>query len=1141
MKPKLVVLASLLGLFAFGGLGYLWITRGDSPEELGLTAAESDVKGAPAPAGQEPGPDVAARVPEPGSRQLRGRVVRPSACSEEDALMVFALARPSPLDEALQRLEEAREESLEFPLLGPVEVEADGTFTLDLPAGMERAHLLVRGRFLFTENHRSVRVGAEDAPTLTLYPQCGAALRGRVTVAGSSAAGAKSLEGIEVRLSSVQRGIVGRGRTVRTAETASDGSFEFRAIPLPALYELQLRPDHLAGLSLDLDGLEVGQETELELSLGEGTSVAGRVVDEAGVGIAGASVAAVVSAPMGRSDWGEREVQTGADGSFLLEHLPARTLALRADHEGLLQSPVHHVTAREGARETGVVITLERGGTIAGTLLWPDGRPVVAQEVRVEFDGANRFGGITRNLGANRGARGSSHTDDEGHFEVVGLGSGPFCVTAGIDPETTGDPKELDDHGLRWSARLDDVPAGELDLRLVLATHVPVHGKVVDLAGEPVREFRLHAVQLMQTGIGPLARDQRVHDYANEEGSFKLGGLEEGPWNIYAVADDFGASEPFRLDLPAEPAPVIEFRLAPAATVTGIVRNPDGSPVGGAVIRADEGGPEWMADASGAPPRPTATSREDGTFEIGGLTPGTVQLYARAEGFTRGPAVVVEVEPGGRATEVQLFVRAGGILSGEIFGPGGRPVSEAMVQLVSTSNFEIVHTQSDEAGTFRSEHLDPGTWQILVMPTQDRMEELVTGGGDRRSAVLGEIKIELVEIVEGESVHVVFGAPPENPVLITGRLLRAGEPVSDAVVALVREGEGVIQRLRRTSSDREGRFSTTIDGGGSYVVSVTRRLGGVGRQASLEFPVKIPATSEYEIELELPSARVSGVVLGPDRRPAARARVTLMPLGALPSARFESHRTSEDLTGPDGRYDLDGLQPGDYLLAVGGMETAGLFAGSHARAMFGRTLHRVSLSEKEWLENFDIELGLAADVVVLVLDERDRPVADATVFVRDEKGDLLEDIAVAQTDDAGRCKYDGLAAGTYSFSAHRNDLASVWSPPLEVTAGGTSGELTLRLQESTFLWIRLLDGEGLGVQADVRVLDEQGCEVQRMISLDGLTDLLREHGFSTSERRFGPLPPGRYRIEATRAGNTISKRIALTGRKERKQTLRFKN
>ncbi len=1138
MKPKLVVLATLLGLLTLGGLGYVWVNRGEAPPELGLTAAEGAVEGVPAPGGQELDPD-AARVSEPAARQLRGRVVLPGACSEEDALVVYALARPSSLDEALRRAEEAQEGRVELPFVGPVEVEADGTFTLDLPGGMGRAHLEARGRFLFMEGPRLVRVGAEDSPEPTLHPQCGAALRGRVTATGSSASTAKSLAGIEVRLSSVQRGIVGRGRTVRTTETTSDGTFEFRAIPLPALYELQLRPEHLAGLSLDLEGLEVGRETELELSLGEGASVAGRVVDEAGEGIAGASVAAVVSAPMGRSDWGEREVRTGVNGSFLLEHLPARSLALRADHEGLLQSSVHHVTAREGRRETGLVITLERGGTIAGALLWPDGRPAVDRQVLVEFDTANRFGGITRRLGANRGARGSAHTDDEGRFEVVGLGSGPFCVTARVDPGSEGDPKGLDDRGLRWSARLEDVPAGKLDLRLTLAAHVPVRGRVIDLAGEPVREFRLHSVQLMQTGIGPMARDQRIHDFADEEGNFVLGGLEEGLWDLYAIADDFGASGPFRLDLPSEQESEIEFRLAPAATVTGTVLTVDGSPIGGAVIRADEGGPEWMADASGGPPRPTTTSREDGRFELGGLTPGEVQLYARAEGFTRGPAAMVELEPGEAATEVELFVRAGGTLSGEIFGPGGRPVSEAMVQLVSTSNFEIVHTQSDEAGSFRSEHLDPGTWQVLVMPTQDRMEELVTG--NRRNEVLDEIKIELVEIVEGESVHVVFGAPPENPVRITGRLLQAGEPVSDAVVALVREGEGVIQRLRRTSSDREGRFSTTIDGGGSYVVTVTRRLGGVGRQASLEFPVEIPATGEHDIELELPSARISGLVLGPDRRPAARARVTLMPRGALPSARFESHRTSEDLTGPDGRYDLDGLAPGDYLLAVGGMETAGLFAGNRARATFGRTLHRVSLGEKEWVENLDLELDPAAKVAVLVLDERDRPVVDATVFVRDARGDLFEDIAVAQTDDAGRCEYDGLAAGTYSFSAHLNDLASAWSAPLEVAAGSRSGEVTLRLEESTFLWIRLLDGDGQGVQADVRILDDRGHEVQRMISLDGLTDLLREHGFSTSERRFGPLPPGRYRIEASRGGKTVAKRIALTGRKERKQTLRFKD
>lgn len=1143
MKPKIVVLAPLLGLLALAALGYLVLPRVDTLRELIFPGGSG---GSPTARVDRPeGENAAAgRAPLAGStRTLKGLVRIPDACEGEDALSVYALAGGVTAEEGLRRIAEIPTTGSSAAVLGPTPVEADGSFALEVPAELERVHLLARGRFLFTTDPVTAAISPSPGDELVLHPRCGAALRGLVVLPGGPGTSAGELGGIEVRLSPILRGVVGREGEVRSTRTTPDGRFGFRAVPVPGTYELQLDPEEHAGMSVDLASLEPGVEAELELLLRDGGSIAGRVVDEAGAAVDGAIVSARVTAPSGRSDWGAREARTGPDGSFLLEHLPAETIVIRADHDRLLQSPALHVRTSEGGEENGVVITLQRGGTVAGTVTWPDGRPVEAAPVRVEFDAANQFGGIVRSLGASRGARGSAATDAQGHFEVTGLGSGPFCVCVQVEKENGGEAKGT----LRWSTRLDGVDPDTLDLRLVLAEHTPVRGRVVDLAGAPVRDFRIDAVQIVQTGIGPLARDRRTLAFATENGRFELEGLEAGPWHLYATADAYGASEAVRLDLPAETEPEVELRLALAATVTGTVRTTSGAPVEGAVVRADAGGPEWMARASGEPLAPIATSREDGRFELAGLNPGTARLYARAEGFARGPATLVELEPGETRSGVEVLLRTGGTLTGEIFGAGARPASEAMVQLVSTSSFEIVHTESGEDGTFVAEHLDPGTWRVIVLPAQDRMEELVTGGGEHKSAVLGELKMELVEIEDGESTHVVFGAPPANPVLVRGRVLHDGRPVSGAEVVLVREGENVVQRLRRASTDGEGRFALTIDGGGSHLLEINRPLGGVGRQASIEFPVQIPeptAERVHALELELPGGRISGVAVGPEGKPAAKARVTVMPRGTLPSTRFESHCTTEDLTGGDGSFDLDGLFPGEYVLAIGGMENAGLFGGVHARAPFGRSVQRVTLAKDEWIEHLDVELGPAATIRLRVLDDRGRPVASAALLARDERGDRLEDIAVAKSDDAGYCEYGGLAPGTYAFCAQRGDLASPWQAVTGLTAGEVR-VITLHLEESTFLWIRTLDASGNGVPAKLRVVDEEtgegGYELQWMISLDGLTDGLREHGFSTSDRRFGPLPPGRYRIEATRGDETLSRRITLTGRRERKQTLRFED
>jgi len=1142
MKPKIVVLAPLLGLLALAVLGYLVLPRVDTLRGL-LSPGGSGGDPTARVDRSEGKAGAAGRAPLAGpTRTLRGLVRLPEACEGEDALSVYALAGGGTPEEGPGRIPEAATTGSSAAVFGPAAVVADGSFALEVPAELERVHLLARGRFLFTTDPVTAATTPSPGDEPVLHPRCGAALRGRVVLPADPGSGVGGLGGIEVRLSPILRGVVGREGKVRSTRTTPDGHFDFRAIPVPGSYELQLDSAEHAGTSVDLASLEAGVETELELPLTEGGSIEGRVVDETGAGVGGATVSALVTAPPGRSDWGEREARTAPDGTFLLEHLPAQTVALRADHDRLLQSPALHLAARERERVKGVVIVLQRGSTVAGTVTWPDGRPVEDEPVVVEFDSANQFGGILRSLGAGRGARGSSRTDASGRFEVTGLGTGPFCVCVRVDRKPSGDAEGEEGRGSRWTARLDDVPPDALDLRLVLARHTPVRGRVLDLDGIPVREFRIDAAQLVQTGIGPLARERMGRDFASEDGRFELEGLEAGAWDLYATAGGFGASAPLRLELPAEPAPEIVFRLAAAARVRGTVRTNGGAPVAGAIVRADAGGPEWMSQASGEPAGPSTTSREDGGFELEGLSPGPARLYARADGFARGPATPVDLEPGETESDVEVLLREGGTLRGVVFGPGASPVPEATVQLVASSTFEVVHTESAEDGTFVAEHLVPGTWRIIVLPAHDRMEELVTGGGKQKSSVLGELKMELVEIVDGETTEVVFGAPPENPLRLRGQVLREGRGVGGAMVSLIPEGESVVQRLRRASTDDEGRFALTIDEGGRAVVEVSRQLGGVGREATLELPVELPepvGERVQTIRLELPTGRVSGVAAAPGGAPVAKARVTLMQRGALSTTLYRSRCASEDLTGADGSYDLDGLSPGEYLLAVGGMESAGLFGGARGRAPYGRVVHRVALGEGEWLEHIDVVLGPAATVNLRVVDVRGRPVAGATLLARDERGERLEDLAVAKSDDAGWFEYGGLAAGRHSFCAQLRDLASPWSAPLELEPGEVR-ELTLRLEESTFLWVRTIDERGRGVSAELRVLDDEaGRELQWMATHDGSTDVLREHGFSTCERRFGPLPPGRYRIEATRGEETLTRRVTLTGRQERRQTLRF--
>jgi hypothetical protein len=96
-----------------------------------------------------------------------------------------------------------------------------------------------------------------------------------------------------------------------------------------------------------------------------------------------------------------------------------------------VDSPLVHVAANQTAR---VDLTLKRGGTISGKVLFDDGMPLVRTWVHVE-----PASGPTPNPGGQLQAlvtdwhRGT--TDDEGRYRIVGLEPGRYRVLTGIPPQ----------------------------------------------------------------------------------------------------------------------------------------------------------------------------------------------------------------------------------------------------------------------------------------------------------------------------------------------------------------------------------------------------------------------------------------------------------------------------------------------------------------------------------------------------------------------------------------------------------------------------------------------------------------------------------------------------------------------------------
>src|SRR5258706_6456096 len=118
-------------------------------------------------------------------------------------------------------------------------------------------------------------------------------------------------------------------------------------------------------------------------------------------------------------------------------------------------------------------------------------------------------------------------------------------------------------------------------------------------------------------------------------------------------------------------------QLAPAARVSGIVRDTSGKPVPGATVRADG---IVALDGSGyiLPDRKEVTADADGKFEITGLPAGTLHFYTYAKNFA---PLDILTAPKAPADNLELRVTATGTIKGRVVNAQGKPDPTAQIAI----------------------------------------------------------------------------------------------------------------------------------------------------------------------------------------------------------------------------------------------------------------------------------------------------------------------------------------------------------------------------------------------------------------------------------------------------------------------------
>ncbi len=238
-------------------------------------------------------------------------------------------------------------------------------------------------------------------------------------------------------------------------------------------------------------------------------------------------------------------------------------------------------------------------------------------------------------------------TSDDGTFAFDGLEAAQYSLQV----EKNGFASYPDVFGDGRPERLPiDTHRRAHELRIALQKGAILAGRILNARGEPEADVQVSALRRTDK-VGPIGFAQGGHASTNDLGEFRIASLAAGDFQIVAArqrrgpfdAIDTGSRTtlaptffPGTIDsaaasvvtlVPGQVVTGLEFTIArvPAFRVSGVVIDRAGQPSPGAIVTLV---PYQMASAIFMPMM--AEARDDGTFAIGEVLPGSYRAQAQA-------------------------------------------------------------------------------------------------------------------------------------------------------------------------------------------------------------------------------------------------------------------------------------------------------------------------------------------------------------------------------------------------------------------------------------------------------------------------------------------------------------------------------
>jgi hypothetical protein len=610
-----------------------------------------------------------------------------------------------------------------------------------------------------------------------------------------------------------------------------------------------------------------------DIVLRPGVRLAGRVVDRAGRGIAGAAVHPVQQIDdLDRLEARLRERQpatvSAGDGSFVLDDQPSGApLNLVVSAQGFTPAGLRGVRAPVAQP---VVVRLDPAALVRGRVVDEDGAGISGARIFLEWRSS-----LPEKPSVQTGEHASrtAVSDREGRFELRSVPEGSGEVTVEADGFVASDS---------LSVAIPQDPRNQWTV--VLQRGASLEGRISTRRGDPIGGARITAAEAM--GL------------SDDDGRYVVLGVPLGETEVEVMHADY----PRRVQsLTIESgANVFDVQLQDGHRVTGVVLSAAREPVPGASVSL-----ETLVEGRDQRAYRAHTGMT-GTFELPTVADGDYRIMASADGFAEEKLSETITIRGNDRNDLEVILDRGASIVGRVLG---LPREELAWVEVSAESDDVDAgspvVRVDAEGRFALRNLALGNWQVRARhPQRQRSVEV--------RAVLRAHGEEAVRDLR-------FG----GGLSLTGRVVLADEPLAGALVSLRAQSHSI---ERSVVTDYRGEFEVTDLDTDRY------HLGVTDRKTLALHNEEIVLDEDRQIEIQLRAGTVSGSVLdSSSRAPVSGALLALRP---LEGADFMIAGTSEEDGSfllpkvPEGRYRLaaraDGYTPAEQEVDVAGAGAAGL-------------------------------------------------------------------------------------------------------------------------------------------------------------------------------------------------------------------------